>query len=470
MGAELTISSSLCEIRERTLAVKNIKLVFWGTLAVVSLLWVAADPAVFDVRGVFALRSFMMQYSGVLAMAAMSVAMVLALRPRWPERWLGGLDKMYRLHKWLGISALIFSVVHWLWSEAPKWAIGLGWLGRPERGQRPALTNPIQQFLSDLRSPAEGLGEWAFYLTVLLIAVALIPLIPYRWFFKTHRVLAATFLVLAFHTVVLTTFDYWTTPLGAVLAVLLAAGSFSAVVVLFRRVAAGRQVTGKIVDLLQFPGVRVIETRIELAPGWPGHQPGQFAFATSDSQEGAHPYTIASAWDPKHPSITFIVKALGDHTSQLAEKLRVGQQVRIEGPYGCFTFEDNAPRQIWIGGGIGITPFVSRMKHLAHARKHAPDAARPVIDLYHTTADLDETALERLAADAVDADVRLHILIDARHGKLTGERIRSEVPEWREASFWFCGPVGFGDALRADFAAHGLDIGSRFHQELFSMR
>ena len=87
MGAELTISSSLCEIRERTLAVKNIKLVFWGTLAVVSLLWVAADPAVFDVRGVFALRSFMMQYSGVLAMAAMSVAMVLALRPRWPERW-----------------------------------------------------------------------------------------------------------------------------------------------------------------------------------------------------------------------------------------------------------------------------------------------------------------------------------------------------------------------------------------------
>ncbi|MBC7279917.1 MAG: ferric reductase-like transmembrane domain-containing protein [Hoeflea sp.] len=451
-------------------AVTHIKLSFWGLLALLSLLWLAADPAVFEASSVFALRGFMMQYSGVLAIGCMSVAMVLALRPRWPEKWLGGLDKMYRLHKWLGISALIFAVVHWLWSEAPKWAIGLGLLSRPERGERGALVNPIEQFLSGLRSPAEGLGEWAFYLTVLLIAVALIPLIPYRLFFKTHKILAFTYLVLVFHTVVLTSFGYWTTPLGIGLALLLLAGTFAAVVVLFRRVAAGRQVAGTIVDIEHFPGVRALASRIRLAPGWPGHQPGQFAFVTSDRQEGAHPYTIASAWDPANPEITFIIKALGDHTSRLAENLRIGQEVKIEGPYGCFTFDDNAARQVWIGGGIGITPFVSRMKALAHAKKHSPGAPRQIIDLFHTTTDLDETALARLGADAVDADVRLHVLIDARHGKLTGARIREEMPDWREASFWFCGPVGFGDALRADFAAHGFDTRTRFHQELFSMR
>ncbi|MEM5473364.1 ferric reductase-like transmembrane domain-containing protein [Hoeflea sp. AS60] len=449
---------------------KNIKIAFWGVLALISLLWVVADPAVFEASSVFGLRGFMMQYSGVLAIGCMSFAMILALRPRWPEPWLGGLDKMYRLHKWLGISALIFAVVHWLWSEVPKWAIDLGLLARPERGERPELTNPIAQFLSGLRDPAEGLGEWAFYLTVLLIAVALLPRIPYRWFFKTHRILAAVYLVLVFHTVVLTTFSYWISPLGIALALLLAAGSFAAVIVLFRRVAAGRQVSGTIVELLQFPGVKVLESRIKLQPGWPGHQPGQFAFATSDAQEGAHPYTIASAWDPANPEITFIIKGLGDHTSHLAEKLSIGQKVKIEGPYGCFTFEDGAKRQIWIGGGIGITPFVSRMKYLAHARTHQPDAPPQVIDLFHTTTDLDEDALARLAADAVEADVRLHILIDAKHGKLTGERIRTEIPNWRDASVWFCGPVGFGDAMRTDFAAHGLDIRTRFNQELFSMR
>ena len=43
---------------------------------------------------------------------------------------------------------------------------------------------------------------------------------------------------------------------------------------------------------------------------------------------------------PKTRRITFITKELGDHTSRLREKLRVGQQVTIEGPYGCFTFDD----------------------------------------------------------------------------------------------------------------------------------
>ena len=39
--------------------------------------------------------------------------------------------------------------------------------------------------------------------------------------------------------------------------------------------------------------------------------------------------------------------------------------VTVEGPYGCFDFEDAQPRQVWIGAGIGITPFVARMKQLA---------------------------------------------------------------------------------------------------------
>jgi hypothetical protein len=33
--------------------------------------------------------------------------------------WLGGLDKMYRLHKWLGMTALGVGAVHWLWVQGP---------------------------------------------------------------------------------------------------------------------------------------------------------------------------------------------------------------------------------------------------------------------------------------------------------------------------------------------------------------
>src|SRR3546814_1347092 len=57
---------------------------------------------------------------------------------------------------------------------------------------------------------------------------------------------------------------------------------------------------------------------------------------------------------------------------------------------------------------------------------------------------------ERLARDARLAQVRLHIMVDARDGLLTGERLRSAVPEWRNAGIWFCGPAGFGEALKRD--------------------
>ncbi|AIK41125.1 Uncharacterised protein [Brucella anthropi] len=81
---------------------QHIKFTFWGIFLVLTVLWLIEEPHVYETTTFFALRGTMVQYSGIIAMASMSVAMVLALRPRWPERWFGGLDKMYRLHKWLG--------------------------------------------------------------------------------------------------------------------------------------------------------------------------------------------------------------------------------------------------------------------------------------------------------------------------------------------------------------------------------
>ena len=53
---------------------------------------------------------------------------------------------------------------------------------------------------------------------------------------------------------------------------------------------------------------------------------------------------------------------------------------------------------------------------------------------------------------------------------LTAERIRQAVPQWKDAGYWFCGPAGFGAALRRDLGAAGVPTDNRFHQELFAMR
>lgn len=449
---------------------QNLKRALLAIPTVLVLLWFVAEPTVVRSASLLGLRAALLQVTGIVAIGCMSLALLLALRPRWPERWLGGLDKMYRLHKWMGIASLIVAILHWVLSQAPRWAVGLGWLQRTARRPRPPIANPLEAGLRSLHGTAASLGKWAFYASVILIALALIRYVPYRFFYRTHRLLAIAYLALAFHAVVLIRFAYWRSPIGWVLALLLASGVWAALLVLLRRVGVSRQVAGTIAALHYYPGVRALETEIELQPGWPGHKAGQFAFAMSDASEGAHPYTIASFWQPERPRITFITKELGDHTSRLRDSLRVGQRVRVEGPYGYFTFDDTGPVQIWVGGGIGITPFIARMKHLA-LQSEAPDwPEAQMVELFHTTADVDEDALDQLAADAKAARIRLHVLIDSRDGRLTGERIRAAVPRWREASVWFCGPVGFGDTSKRDLAANGFPVQQRFHQELFAMR
>ncbi|MBE2241184.1 MAG: ferric reductase-like transmembrane domain-containing protein [Burkholderiaceae bacterium] len=442
-----------------------IRIFFFAALAVLTGLWLLADTALPQPFTWFSFRAVFVQWTGIIAIGSMSLAMLLALRPRWLEPRLGGLDKMYRLHKWLGIAALASSVLHWWWAQGTKWMVGWGWLARPQRGPRPddSQRAAIEAFFGSQRGLAETLGEWAFYAAALLIVLALVKRFPYHLFARTHTLLAAAFLVLAWHAMVLVKFDYWRQPIGWLLAVLLAVGSVAALLALTGRIGAGRKVGGTVEWLQHYPALDVIESRIALEPGWPGHAAGQFAFVTSQPREGAHPYTIASAWNPRDGRITFITKALGDHTRRLREHLKPGLAVTVEGPYGCFDFDDGSKHQVWIGAGIGITPFVARMKQLA-AAKH--DTA---IDLFHPTAVADPAALAKLDADARAAGVKLHLLVDASDGRLDGARLRAAVRGWADASIWFCGPSAFGQALRADLLAHGLPP-ERFHQELFEMR
>jgi predicted ferric reductase len=150
-----------------------------------------------------------MNYTGIIGIGVMSIGMMLAIRPAIGENLLGGLDKSYRLHKWLGITALVIAVIHWLWAKGPKWMVGWGWLTRPARKPAAEQTVPLFQFFQSQRHLAEEVGEWAFYAMVLLIALALIKRFPYRYFFKTHRLLAIVYLVLVFHSTVLMKYTYW---------------------------------------------------------------------------------------------------------------------------------------------------------------------------------------------------------------------------------------------------------------------
>ena len=440
---------------------KPIKMAFTIFLALISVLWWVSDQSDFSAfHGVFGWRGVLTQYSGVIAMGVMSVAMILALRAPAFERFLDGLDKMYRLHKWLGITALVVSISHWLIVKGPKWAVGWGLLERPVRSPRPKLPDgSIQQIFASQRGLAESVGEWAFYLAAVLMVLALLKSFPYRQFFQTHRILALTYLAFVFHSVLLVDFQYWGRPIGAVLVLLLLGGTVSAVLSLARKRLGGTRVDGEVLALDWQPEMQCLAVDVAVGTAWPGHTAGQFAFVTFHAEEGPHPYTIASAWRDEG-RVRFMIKALGDYTQTLADRLQLGDRVVVEGPYGQFNFQGQARRQIWVSGGIGVTPFMARMQALA---------AQPepmCVDFFHCGAKMDPAALAHLERDAATAQVNLHLFLGQR---LQTEELMTRVPDWKNADVWFCGPAAFGQNLYDRLRQLGLPP-EQFHRELFEMR
>ncbi|MDP3865924.1 MAG: FAD-binding oxidoreductase, partial [Rhodoferax sp.] len=330
-------------------------------------------------------------------------------------------------------------------------------IGRQGRVPEDVLTG----LLDVLRDLAEDMGEWAIYALLAMLVITLWKKFPYRPWRFLHRAMPVLYLMLAFHAALLAPTDYWTQPVGALLAVLLGAGVYGAVHTLLGRIGKARETAGEIIAVAQLaPDVTTVVCR--LGPDWRGHRPGQFAFVSFDDKEGAHPFTMASADQGDH-TVSFQIKALGDYTRSLPQRLQPGQRVRVEGPYGRFDLgrRQRRARQIWIAGGIGVTPFLAWLASL----QATPDKA-PAAELHYCTRDqaTDAFVPRLLALCAVLPAVRLHIH-DARQGaKLTAAALGVS----GKTEIWFCGPTGLACALRQGLAALGWR--PRFHQEAFEMR
>lgn len=441
---------------------KHIKQGYLALIIGLTALWFIADPIFANDYSFFALRHAMLNYTGIIGIGVMSIAMILAIRPTLFETWLGGLDKSYRLHKWLGITGLIFSILHYLWANGPKWMIDLGLMARPERQRPPEEGLAILRFFQQQHGLAEGIGEWAFYGAVILMVLALIKWFPYKYFFKTHRFIAIAYLLLVFHSFVLMDFSYWGEFIGPVMAALMAGGVVGALFSLTRTIGFRNRLQAEI-DKLEFhQDNNVLEVSLNLKGRWSGHNAGQFVFLTFDENEGPHPFTISSSWQ-KDGRLDFMIKGLGDYTRQLPDKLKKGDSVLVEGPYGQFNFQGKNENQIWVAGGIGITPFISRMQDLADSSQHSQ------IDLFYSTNMPDKHFLESVIKSAEKADINLHLITPEVDGRVDTDLITRVVPAWNKADIWFCGPARFGESIKNGFVQLGIST-ENFHQELFEMR
>ena len=262
----------------------------------------------------------------------------------------------------------------------------------------------------------------------------------------------------------------------AVLAALLLGGTVTALLTLTGRIGTGRKVTGTIAGLIDYPALRVLETAVVLEDGWRGHAAGQFAFVTFSTDEGAHPFTIASAPNALgtsaegEPLLRLVIKPLGDYTRTLRQRLRAGQRVDIEGPYGCFDGAGARHRQqVWVAAGVGVTPFLALLEaRQSGAGATDTDRAAAVVQMHYSTRDAQrDPLLERLQSLCAQAQppVQLTVHDGAQGQRLTPQDLQGSSDA--ALDIWFCGPQGLGDALHQH--ARGPRPW-RLHRESFVMR
>lgn len=209
-------------------------------------------------------------------------------------------------------------------------------------------------------------------------------------------------------------------------------------------------------------------TEITLRPEGRGMRwrPGQFAFVSAPDAglAEAHPFTIAAA-PGADGRLRFGIKALGDWTARLSEQLPVGERLSIDGPYGRFFFRRRVNKQVWLAGGIGITPF------LAWAEALTDTDLQEIALIWAVTKPADAFAADRLAAIAArHSGLTFHVVVGETEGRLTAERLASLVPfPVSEAELFFCGPGEMRETIVAGLRARG-ESPRRVHHEAFEFR
>jgi predicted ferric reductase len=385
------------------------------------------------------LRHIVAQFFSTSAIVLMSTNVILATRPFVLDRIFGGLDKLYISHRANGIAVALLVASHFaLMPESPGW--------RPTKIT--ALMN-ISLVLISVALAIAPRSPWR----------KLVPLRYQHWKFE-HRFMGV-FLAfgvlhsLSVHPLVLIlpverTWLYTVATLG------LLAYAYRELAERFvkerhrYRVAETHRPTDNVIELTLAPVASHI-----------AHRAGQFAFVRFPSGPSAeqHPFTLSAA-PSTDGHLRFSIKASGDYTAALQTHIETGAAARIEGPYGGFEFRRGKPRQLWLAGGIGITPYLA---FLGDAQMD-----RDVHLIWSIGTRAEAFCLPEIeSALAEHPQVRFELWVTSENGRL--DLADAGLERCGELSVFLCGPV----AMREAYIEQLIELGvarREIHFEEFRLR
>ena len=380
---------------------------------------------------------------GAAALACMASSCILASRWHGVEWFFGGLDRVYDAHKWLAIWALVFAVYHFVFkAELDTWELA------------PILELP--------KYWTRVVRQLSFVVLGLIILLALNRKIPYgnwRWL---HKFSGPLFLIVILHWLSIKSPITLTSPSGIWLAVLCTVGVIAALYKMLLYPFVAKAGEYKLAAISH--GKAAIHLEFEPVSKKFPFKAGQFAFISlkESGLREPHPFTIANAHSDTG-NIHFVIRALGDYTQKLNEQAKVGMLADIYAPYGRFKRIAGAKREIWIGAGVGISPFIAwqQDKTIGHFDRatlvYCFDPSRTFPSVERMQEITDQSGVQ-LVANPSGSDAMANTIRQAA----------SEVDP-KSIQISFCGPKGLLKRVQELMKENGIPA-QNIHYEFFDFR
>jgi predicted ferric reductase len=190
----------------------------------------------------------------------------------------------------------------------------------------------------------------------------------------------------------------------------------------------------------------------------------------NDGWSEAHPFTISCA--PEDPQLRVTIKRLGEFTTRV-HSLEPGAPVMVAGPYGLFCKDIDANEYIvMIAGGVGITPFLSVLRHFRNIRaknrilliwsNKGLEEAFALDELKAMTKDIPLKIVHNLSREPEGADMARYADeafpdVVYESGRCTRHLMKKHIDLSAKPAVYLCGPPPMQDFVIGELEAIGID-------------
>ena len=384
---------------------------------------------------------------GLVGTVLFSISFILSTRLKILQVIFVGFNKIYQVHSKIGQLALILLMFHPVFLLS-NYAIS------------PKSAFSFFMYSDNL---AINFGISSLYLMLILIILTLYFVPKYNLWKFTHKFLGLAFMFGALHAYLISS-DISTNPILRIyMLTIISLGILAYTYKTFLGKYLIKKFDYKVVEVNKLNN---LSTEIVMSPIYDqiSYKVGQFVFVqfiNSNISSESHPFSLTSSPDSKN--ISLVIKGLGDYTKSIS-KLELGTNVKVEGPYGNFNYQNSKYKdQIWIAGGIGITPFISMVKSLQIDKKYN-------INLFYSVKNQSDIVMfDKLKTIEKDLGgyFKLCLHVTAKSGYLTADIIK-QIVNIENKDIYICAPPAMIKSFKQQFSTMGVSD-KLIHSEEFSL-